>query len=226
MKLFLLAVCVAVCSAGRLENTYLPPGNAQGAGGNGNILNVPGHSHNGAGAFGGVQAQGPVPAYGAPSVEANYRSNNFGHNAPQVPILKFNNENNGDGGYRYEYETANGIQAQEAGQLKNAGSDYASNDVQGSYSYTGPDGVTYTVHYTADENGFHPQGDHLPTPPPVPEVILKSLRDNAAAEAQRDQHGGAGQYNNGANQQFAAPARQYAAAPQKPSFNPNTGYNY
>lgn len=100
MLQFVLAVCVAVCSAARLENTYLPPGNAPSAGGNGNILNVPGHSHNGATAhshFGGAQAQGP-----APSVEANYRSNNHAHSAPQVPILKFNNENNGNGGYRYE----------------------------------------------------------------------------------------------------------------------------
>lgn len=106
--------------------------------------------------------------------------------------------------------------------MKNAGSDYESNEVQGSYSYTAPDGVTYTVHYTADENGFHAQGDHLPTPPPVPEAILKSLQQNAAAEAQHG--GGAGQYD-GAYQQSPAPGRQYGT-PQKPSFNPNTGYNY
>lgn len=27
------------------------------------------------------------------------------------------------------------------------------------------------------------QGSHIPTPPPVPEAILKSLQENAAAEA-------------------------------------------
>lgn len=38
--------------------------------------------------------------------------------------------------------------------------------MQGSYSYKGDDGRTYTINYRADENGFHAEGDHLPTPPP------------------------------------------------------------
>lgn len=46
---------------------------------------------------------------------------------------------------------------------------------RGSFQYTGPDNVLYAVSYTADENGFVPQGDHLPTPPPIPDAILKSL---------------------------------------------------
>lgn len=47
--------------------------------------------------------------------------------------------------------------------------------VSGSYSYVGEDGQTYSVTYTADENGYHANGDHLPTPPPIPEAILRSL---------------------------------------------------
>lgn len=40
--------------------------------------------------------------------------------------------------------------------------------VKGSYSYTGDDGVVYSVRYTADDNGFHPEGDHIKVPPFVP----------------------------------------------------------
>lgn len=47
--------------------------------------------------------------------------------------------------------------------------------MSGSFSYIGDDGQTYSISYTADENGYHPVGDHLPTPPPIPEAILKSL---------------------------------------------------
>ncbi|GLV31156.1 Cuticular protein 47Ef [Carabus blaptoides fortunei] len=180
MKLFVVALCVAVCSAAQLDNTYLPPGSARTAGGNGHFLATPKQS--------------------APS----------GH-AQQIPILKFNNDNNGDGAYRYEYETGNNIQAQEAGHLKNAGTDHEAMEVHGSYSYTGNDGVQYTVIYTADENGFQAQGAHLPTPPPIPEAILKSLQENAAAQAHSSPNSGA----------YQAPA-----APRKPSFNSNTGYNY
>lgn len=39
--------------------------------------------------------------------------------------------------------------------------------MQGSYSYTGPDGVLYTIRYIADENGFRAEGAHIPTPPPA-----------------------------------------------------------
>jgi hypothetical protein len=76
----------------------------------------------------------------------------------------------------YSYETGNGIVAQEQGYLKNAGQkDLEAQVATGSFSYTGPDGVLYTVTYTADENGFRAEGAHLPTPPPIPDAIARSL---------------------------------------------------
>lgn len=58
--------------------------------------------------------------------------------------------------------------------------------VQGSYKYTAPDGTPISVTYVADENGFHVEGAHLPTPPPIPEAILRSLQYNAAHPSHDD----------------------------------------
>ncbi|KAJ0174318.1 hypothetical protein K1T71_010464 [Dendrolimus kikuchii] len=69
------------------------------------------------------------------------------------------------------------IQAEETG--------VEANGIQasGGYSYTGDDGQVYSVRYTADANGFQPQGAHLPTPPPIPAEIARSLQENARDEA-------------------------------------------
>jgi hypothetical protein len=74
------------------------------------------------------------------------------------------------------YATGDGQQAQAQGYLKNAGvKDQEAEVIQGSYSYTAPDGTPITITYVADENGFRAEGAHLPTPPPIPEAIQKSL---------------------------------------------------
>ncbi|GBP51156.1 Cuticle protein 3 [Eumeta japonica] len=90
--------------------------------------------------------------------------------------VKFESEV-GPESFSYSFETDNGIAAEESG--------VASNGVQakGGFSYTGDDGQVYSVSYTADEGGYQPVGDHLPTPPPIPEEILKSLEQNARDEA-------------------------------------------
>lgn len=55
------------------------------------------------------------------------------------------------------YELSNGQIHSEAGALAEIGEDKVQVIVvSGSYTYVGPDGITYWVNYTADENGFHP----------------------------------------------------------------------
>uniref|UniRef100_A0A2A4K0W8 Uncharacterized protein n=1 Tax=Heliothis virescens TaxID=7102 RepID=A0A2A4K0W8_HELVI len=76
-------------------------------------------------------------------------------------------------GYSYSFDTSNGIHADENGIVDNG------TKAQGSYSYIGDDGKEYSVIYTADENGFQPRGDHLPTPSPIPEAIQKVIEQAA-----------------------------------------------
>ncbi|XP_056644611.1 endocuticle structural glycoprotein ABD-4-like [Diorhabda sublineata] len=87
-----------------------------------------------------------------------------------------------DGSYSWSYETENGIAANEVGKPK-------AQDLlgaQGEFRYTSKDGTPIQLTYTADENGFVAQGAHLPTPPPVPEAILRSLEWNAAHPEEDD----------------------------------------
>ncbi|XP_043069069.1 larval cuticle protein 65Ag1-like [Drosophila bipectinata] len=67
--------------------------------------------------------------------------------------------------FKYDWETSDGQAAQAAGQLKNIGSENEAISVQGSYRFVADDGQTYEVTYIADENGFQPQGAHLPVAP-------------------------------------------------------------
>lgn len=219
---FLIVGLIAVSSAARLENNYLPPPGASGAGG-GPGLATPGFGGGrpggpSAGPSGGGNFGGSAPGgggggnYGPPaqggSAHGGYGGSpnsvaqgGFGGQRPSAPgpsgggggapsgpqqppiaILSYENVNNGDGSYKFSYETENGIKAQEQGEVKNKGSENEIQTVSGSYSYTAPDGQVITVTYIADENGFQPSGDHLPTPPPIPEAIAKALAETAKAQ--------------------------------------------
>ncbi|XP_052846138.1 pupal cuticle protein Edg-78E-like [Drosophila gunungcola] len=72
-----------------------------------------------------------------------------------------------EGHYSYAYETSNGIAAQESG--------LGGHQANGGFSWYSPEGELVQIQYVADENGYQPQGALLPTPPPIPAAILKSL---------------------------------------------------
>ncbi|CAB3236683.1 unnamed protein product [Arctia plantaginis] len=97
-----------------------------------------------------------------------------------APIVKSSYDIGPDGAFQYAYETGNGISAQAQGALKDPQSDHAAQVVQGGYKYVSPDGTPIEVSYIADEEGFKPQGSHLPVPPPIPEAIERSLAYIAA----------------------------------------------
>ncbi|KAH8266017.1 hypothetical protein KR038_000452 [Drosophila bunnanda] len=60
-------------------------------------------------------------------------------------------------------ETSDGTSVSQDGVLKNVGTDHEAPVVHGSYSWVDEKtGEKFTVTYVADENGFQPQGAHLP----------------------------------------------------------------
>ncbi|XP_047478664.1 cuticle protein AMP1A-like [Penaeus chinensis] len=93
-------------------------------------------------------------------------------------VLRDEREDQGDGNFRYTFETSNGILQETVG---TPGSEGQSN-VVGSYRFTDPDGNVVEVRYTADEEGFRPESDAIPQPPPIPEFVYELL---AIAEQQR-----------------------------------------
>ncbi|GBP81086.1 Endocuticle structural glycoprotein SgAbd-2 [Eumeta japonica] len=105
-----------------------------------------------------------------------------------IPILRLLNEMDLDGSYSYEALGADQTHYVQHSHIENVGTDDEEQVVEGSYSYVGDDGQTYTVHYVADGNGFRASGDHLPVPPPVPEIIQRSVQYNLAQEANNPTH--------------------------------------
>lgn len=92
----------------------------------------------------------------------------------------------------YSFETANGIRQETTGftktilvpLLRSDGTATGEEEPRviiaqtGTYSYTAPDGTLITLSFIADENGFQPMGEHLPTSVPIPAQIINSLQQN------------------------------------------------
>lgn len=60
------------------------------------------------------------------------------------------------------YETSDGVSRSEQAELKNVGTEEEAISVRGTVTWVAADGQTYTLNYVADENGFQPEGEHLP----------------------------------------------------------------
>ncbi|XP_065077600.1 pupal cuticle protein 20-like [Ochlerotatus camptorhynchus] len=105
---------------------------------------------------------------------AKMTNTNFGDSSAK--IKEDTRQLNEDGSYFYRVLNDNNIEISETGRVDNAGTDDQVMRAKGYYEYIGDDGVLYRVDYVADENGFQASGAHLPTPPPIPEAILRSLK--------------------------------------------------
>ncbi|KAM8714044.1 hypothetical protein ACLKA7_014237 [Drosophila subpalustris] len=81
-----------------------------------------------------------------------------------------------NGKFHSHYELRDGSKSTQEGVLKEVHSNVFGESIKGQYSFVADDGQEYAVSYIADENGFQPVGKHLPTPPPVPESVIKALQ--------------------------------------------------
>lgn len=72
-----------------------------------------------------------------------------------------------EGGFEYHLAITNHILAQASGDKDG--------NIHGDYEWVDPKGVHVKVSYVANEHGYQPSSDLLPTPPPTPEAILKAL---------------------------------------------------
>ncbi|KAE8573250.1 endocuticle structural glycoprotein SgAbd-3 [Halyomorpha halys] len=144
---------------------------------------------------------GLAAAFPYPQQQQQLEPKVSGPTTPPVPIVSYDNHLNYDGSYTYSFEGGDGTKAVQQGSLKTIGNE-AGEVSQGSYSYVGDDGRTYTVEYVADENGYHAVGEHLPQPPPIPEAIRKSLEYLATAPPPPPENNQQQQQYNNQQQQY------------------------
>ncbi|XP_060802868.1 pupal cuticle protein 20 [Amyelois transitella] len=180
VQVTVVSALIAISSCGRLEPQYLPPRPGGGGGG-----------YSGSGAGGSFSGSGgSAGGFGAGGSGGSGFSGGSG--GASIPITKFENVNNGDGTYQFSYETGNGISAHESGAPRAQGPEGPAVTAEGGFSYRAPDGQQIGLTYTADENGFHPVGPHLPTPPPIPEEILRSIEFNKRNPSSEGAYNGGG----------------------------------
>ncbi|XP_042222770.1 cuticle protein AM1199-like [Homarus americanus] len=95
-----------------------------------------------------------------------------------IAILRDDRQDNGDGNFRYDFETENGIAVSAVGRPGSRGQ----SNIQGSYRFPFPSGGYGEVRYVADELGYRPSSPLIPTPHPLPAHAIEQIR---IAEDQR-----------------------------------------
>ncbi|CAK1604626.1 unnamed protein product [Parnassius mnemosyne] len=87
-----------------------------------------------------------------------------------IKIIRSDYDQQPNGEYVFSFETENGINRDENGELKEALDEKNKTHtvivVRGSYSYTDDDGKVETINYSADEKGYHAEGESIPTNAP------------------------------------------------------------
>nr|XP_027218486.1 cuticle protein AMP1A-like [Penaeus vannamei] len=96
----------------------------------------------------------------------------------EVVLLRDDRIANEDGTFSYALEADNGINTAVEGAVGSAGQI----NQQGSYTLTLEDGTQAVVSFIANENGFQPSSNILPTPHPLPAHVYELLE---IAERQR-----------------------------------------
>merc|ERR1711970_1649772 len=91
---------------------------------------------------------------------------------PEVRVLSDNSVAPVGTDFRTDFALDNGVAVVEEGQ---AGVEGQANHA-GQFTFTAPNGEVITLNFVADERGFQPTGDHLPTPPPMPPHALEQIR--------------------------------------------------
>lgn len=97
----------------------------------------------------------------------------------QVPIVSQSEDVSPDGSFKWSYQSGDGSSQEQSGQLKQLGPE-AGQVVQGSATWTDPQGGQHKLSYIADENGYQPQSADLPVGPEIPAAILRALQWIAA----------------------------------------------
>lgn len=103
-------------------------------------------------------------------------------NAP-VGIISQDSEVKPDGSFHNVWEAENGIKVQEEGsavQMLEKGA--LSHTVTGQISWIDLEGNPISLRYSADENGYRPEGDFIPTIPPVIARSLEWIKEHPYVE--------------------------------------------